>query len=1198
MVLRTLVLGLLVFGPLTAQVAEPVNLARQATASASEDHGPRLAPGCAIDGNTGTRWSGIPGHNHGVWFELDWPEPIALAQVVLQQYDTYVKELDLEVWDASHDAWRTLQHLGDPEHKLPLTVVAEFEPVGTTRLRIANITNGPSFTEVEVYAEPAPPQTVVGADANGNLLGIVCDRWGTAPVVGARIELSAPAAGGAWHGSATSDGRGMFVVAMPLGLRGEVALRTEVHGKVFASRRAAAGLQYGLTPLSFGADVVRLDGPWRFAIDPPAGFELPDFDDSGWGNIEVPGHWEMQGFRSLQGIGGYRRRFDAVPGAGRLYLRCDGVYSGAEVWLNGERIAEHEGGALPFEVDVTEQVHGKDNLLALRVVEHTQTSELLDQMSHYADFPLGGIFRKVTLFRVPDVHVGAMALATRFDAVYVDAAIAGTVSILDQSATALPDAALRLRLLDHDGNEIAATTVSCAVAAWQRTEVTVTLPVPAPRPWNAEQPNLYGLVLELRSDDRVVQTVRQRWGFRQTEVRGAQLLVNGKPVKVRGTCHHDSDPLLGRAVSAELERLDLQLIKAANLNAIRTSHYPPLPELLDAADELGIYVEDEGSFCWTDATDDLRRAPHILQLNCELIARDRGHPSVLLWSLCNESRIGQGLWRSRDWVRQADPSRPVTGTYHRDGDMDVAVRHNPITLQEMADIESKVAVPVIWDECWCVWQDIWGDSDELWLDPGIRDYYITRLPQLYDRFIHSPVVQGTQIWAWSDDIFLLPGAGLEYGRADTAVRHASEQYTLAGRGVVGDAQWGVVDNWRRRKPEFWHLKKLHSPVKVDDAPLPVPTAATLRIGVDNQYDFRDLSELRITWQLGAEKGTARAAVAPHAQGEVVIDCGRVPGSGDLLVLEFREPSGELIDGFRLPIGSAAVPPPPFLPVEPKPLQTYQTRMLNGGTTYVVGNGFELGFGAGSGDLRRGIAFGHALLRRAPQLHLLPTGRPNHPLPALDTWRLSSFDSGQDGPDYHVRIAGEYADFQGSYEYTVEPGGELLARAAFVYRGDDLWVRELGLGFAVSKDADLLRWMRKAEYSLYPEDHIGRAAGETRAFQVHDLALPPQWSWAHDNTEHGCNDFRSTKRRLQWGWIGYPGDGPGILIQSDGSQHLRAMVQDDHIVVYVNDLYDGTGSRYEWTANYGSGRLLTKGTRIESTVRLRLSPGGARERSGK
>ncbi|HEX5051509.1 MAG TPA: discoidin domain-containing protein, partial [Planctomycetota bacterium] len=387
---------------LAQQPTSAANLARTATASASEDQGPDLVAAFANDGDPATRWSGIPGHNSGVWYQLDWPQPVTLRQVVLHQFDTYVMELDVQVWDGAGQHWRTLRHCGVSGQKLPRVVAVDVGAVTTDRLRIADITNGPSFTEVEVFAAPVPPAVQLGSDLTGNVVGVVCDAWGSAAIAGASVELRGEAAGGAWLAEVTSDANGMFAAPMPIGLFGEVRLRTSVGGALHTTTWPAAALQYGLTPCTPGTGE-SLDGTWKFLADPPAGFEAAAFDDATWTSINVPGHWAMQGLR-VRTAGGYRRHFDARGGAGRWLLRFDGVYSGAEVFVNGRRVATHDGGAVPFEADITDVVHERDNVLAVLATEHSVASDQLDKMSEYADMDLGGIFRSVRLSSVPALH--------------------------------------------------------------------------------------------------------------------------------------------------------------------------------------------------------------------------------------------------------------------------------------------------------------------------------------------------------------------------------------------------------------------------------------------------------------------------------------------------------------------------------------------------------------------------------------------------------------------------------------------------------------------------------------------------------------------------------------------------------------------------------------------------------------------------
>ena len=219
--------------------------------------------------------------------------------------------------------------------------------------------------------------------------------------------------------------------------------------------------------------------------------------------------------------------------------------------------------------------------------------------------------------------------------------------------------------------------------------------------------------------------------------------------------------------------------------------------------------------------DDLRLTPRIMQLNAELLARDRNHPSVFIWSRLQRKRLRLGFERSHEWMRRADPSRPNAGSY-------AAARLNcwPGTTPSLSRHRraEKVDKPVLWDECWCIFQGIFGDVAEMWLDPGIRDYYAEPLPAIYERMMRAENIAGTQIWAWSDDIFCVPNRGLEYGRGTTRSHFIENQYRLPGRGLVGDAPWGVVDGWRRKKPEFWITKKLHSPVKLKEGPIALPPA--------------------------------------------------------------------------------------------------------------------------------------------------------------------------------------------------------------------------------------------------------------------------------------------------------------------------------------------------------------------------------------
>jgi beta-galactosidase len=1191
------------FGTSAAAAAEsPRNLALDAKATASELLD-AMTPEKAIDGKMDTRWSGIPGHNQGVWYQLEWKEPVEVGEVVIHQYDTFAMEWDVQVLDAKTAEWRTVQHFGKPGVKLPLVVACRFMPCKVTGVRIGAISNGPSFNEVEVFSRPFARglATRVASDLQGHFIGIVSDSVGASPVEGAQVTLSGKTPVGPWKSSAKSDAKGLFTADMPVRLVGPVTVRTELQTKDMKvepneMQVDAAGFEFCLTPREARQNVANLNAGWRFKLDPPEGFWAADFNDADWAAIKVPAHWEMEGFRNDSGVAGYRLHFNGPKAAAeRIKLDFEGVYSGAEVWVNGQLVATHEGGAMPFEADITDVVKAGDNVLAVRVREHTTVSDKLDHMSLYADFPLAGIMRPVYLFTVPAVRLADLRITTEFDKDYRDATMHVRGRVLNESPNGFRgQVSFMLAGPLLDVRKITALKIlskgkltSVEIAPWQSAEVSVDLPVTAPRKWNAEEPNLYALSSRVLLNEHAEDQFAIAVGFRQTEIRGTDILVNGKPVKFRGTCRHDTHPTLGRAVTAEIARRDLELMKEANLNAVRTSHYPPIREVAEIADELGVYVEAEGSFCWAEDTNDLRNTPRILQMEAELLARDRNHPSVAYWSVCNESEFGYGLQRAHEWIRKTDPSRPTGAA--TSAWLEIATWHNPMAVARIKENE-KVDKPLLFDESLGIFQGIYADGHLLWIDPGMRDYYAEPLPAVLDTFMKSKVTQGSYIWCWADDLFCAPGRGIEFGRNVTDCYFVLGSYRMPGRGIVGDAPWGVIDGWQRPKPEFWITKKVHSPIIVKETPLPLSAAdGQVKVPVENRYDFRNLSEVRIEWALGDRKGEVKADVAPRSSGEIAIGLGGDAKAGEMLSLEFKEKDGSLIDAYRIPLGHEPPHPAPGEKCSPSPLRILHANYLQGALTTIAGRDFELAINDASGRLKRGVCKGRILLNELPMLHVLPEKRVTQPLPDVESWHLDRLDIHKEGENVSVSIDGRYTNFEGGYRMTVTPSGELTVTCNFRYTGDELRAHEVGLRFSAPRDCDLLDWDRRGEWNVYPADHIGRPIGMARAFAKLTNEVPPTGPWSQEASPMGSNDFRSTKRHIHWAAIHYA-DGPGVVVESDGRQHVRAMVQSDRTSVHVSDWYGGAGTDYwEWTMNYGTGKVIRKGDSLTSTVKLRISP---------
>ncbi|MGI3781005.1 MAG: glycoside hydrolase family 2 TIM barrel-domain containing protein [Janthinobacterium lividum] len=439
------------------------------------------------------------------------------------------------------------------------------------------------------------------------------------------------------------------------------------------------------------APLLSLDGDWRFRWSPsPVGlddaFADPAFDDGGWDTLPVPSHWVLHGdpsgerrygapiYTNVQypfpldpphvpdenPTGDHRRTFEApawVPGPDgdasqgtRTLLRFDGVESVYRVWLNGVEIGIGRGSRLVQELDVTEALRPGANVLAVRVHQWSAASYVEDQDQWW----LPGIFRSVTLLARPAGSLDDVWLATS----YAPHSRTGGRGSIDPRLVAAPEAyPVTVRVPDLG---VERTFASAAELA--------TLDVGDVEPWTAESPRLYAATVTSTGE-----TVSVRLGFRNVAIEGDRLLVNGDRLVFRGMNRHETHPVRGRVFDEDFAREDLLAMKRAGVNAVRTSHYPPHPRVLDLFDELGFWVvlecdlETHG-FVFADwagnPSDDPAWAAAYLDRIERTVERDKGHTSVVVWSLGNEAGTGRNLAAMAAWVHRRDPSRPV----HYEGD--------------------------------------------------------------------------------------------------------------------------------------------------------------------------------------------------------------------------------------------------------------------------------------------------------------------------------------------------------------------------------------------------------------------------------------------------------------------------------------------------------------------------------------------------
>ncbi|WP_030646625.1 MULTISPECIES: glycoside hydrolase family 2 TIM barrel-domain containing protein [Streptomyces] len=417
-----------------------------------------------------------------------------------------------------------------------------------------------------------------------------------------------------------------------------------------------------------------LNGPWRFRLSPTASeaedFAAEDFDDHGWDSIPVPSHWVLQGdgaygrplYTNIRfpfpldpphvpdenPTGDYRRHFDLPADwsdAERVLLRFDGVESLFRVWVNGVEIGSASGSRLAHEFDVTSAVRPGDNVVAVRVHQWSAASYLEDQDQWW----LPGIFRDVTVIARPAGGIEDVWLRTGYDdgCGRVDPEVTA-------EAAAFP---VTLRIPELGVEQVWATPADVAP-----------LDVAGVEPWSAEQPRLYDVTVSTAAE-----SIALRVGFRTVAISGDRFLVNGRRVVFHGMNRHEAHPERGRVFDEEHAREDLARMKRFNVNAIRTSHYPPHPRLLDLADELGFWVVlecDLETHGFEDADwagnpgDDPAWREALLDRIQRTVERDKNHPSIVIWSLGNEAGTGSNLAAMSAWVHARDTGRPV----HYEGD--------------------------------------------------------------------------------------------------------------------------------------------------------------------------------------------------------------------------------------------------------------------------------------------------------------------------------------------------------------------------------------------------------------------------------------------------------------------------------------------------------------------------------------------------
>ncbi|HEY8996074.1 MAG TPA: glycoside hydrolase family 2 TIM barrel-domain containing protein [Lacunisphaera sp.] len=609
---------------------------------------------------------------------------------------------------------------------------------------------------------------------------------------------------------------------------------------IFANPDAARTMDRSRSPF-----VVSLNGQWKYHWSATPAERVPefwraDFNDSAWNTIRVPSNPEVEGYGipiytnitypwkpatppfiptdALNHVSSYRRAFTVPAGwAGReIFLTFDGVNSFFTLWLNGVKLGFSKDSRTPATFRLTPHLRPGENQLAVEVIRWCDGSYLEDQ-----DFwRLSGIFRDVTLWSTPPVHLRDFFVQTKLDAAYRDAQLDLAVELKNYSAAAQATA-IEAALLDSTGRTVLAEKLPVTTTPADGTaSVRVSLPVANPLKWSAETPHLYMLLLTTKdAQDRVLEVIPWRIGFRSTEIKNGQLLINGQPTLFRGVNRHEWDPDLGQVVTRERMIEDIRLMKQNNVNAVRTCHYPNVPEWYALCDEFGLYVIDEANIEShgmgydekTLAKNPLFADAH-LDRTIRMFERDKNHASVVAWSLGNEAGAGENFARTYAWLKAHDATRPVQ--YESDRSFAVSDVVCPM-YPSPESVHVYAALPREKPFIMCEYAHAMGNSTG-----GIWAYW----RPIYDG---APQLQGGFIWDWVDQGLRTPiPASRKIERLDNPKSLPLDPQlgtffayggTFGPAGVASDGNFcanGLVSADRTPHPGLAEVKKVYQPIQL------------------------------------------------------------------------------------------------------------------------------------------------------------------------------------------------------------------------------------------------------------------------------------------------------------------------------------------------------------------------------------------------
>ena len=609
-----------------------------------------------------------------------------------------------------------------------------------------------------------------------------------------------------------------------------------------------------------------MEGTWKFCFvknhqDAPKDFFSLKYDDSQWVDFPVPGLFELNGFgdkiyknigyawgttfwsnpphigETNNYTGSYRRTFDLPKDwkGQEVFFHVGSATSNLAVWVNGKYVGYSEDSKVAAEFNITKYLKAGKNLIAMQVMRWCDGSYLEDQ-----DFwRFTGIAREVYLYSTPKTHIRDIIIGQDLQ---------DGKGMLRSKVEVTGNASVEAVLFDAEGKEVE------SLDAEKKSQITLLMDdIENVKPWTAETPYLYTLLITLKQEDKVLEVVRQHVGFRHIEIKGGQLLVNGQPILIKGADRHELDPDGGYIVSVERMIQDIRIMKQLNINAVRTSHYPDDPRWYDLCDQYGIYLTAESNLeshgmGYKEKT--LAKRQDFEKMHIERqegnVLTFKNHPSIIVWSLGNEAGYGPNFEKAYDWVKAKDQTRPVQ--YERaeqNGKTDIFC---PMYYgYEDCEKYSKGDNPRPLIQC--EYAHAMGNSMG-----GFKEYW--------DIIRKYPKYQGGYIWDFVDQ-----------GLRDKSRITGKEIFTYGGdygRYPASDYNFncnGIIAPDRRLNPHAYEVRYYYQNAWITDKGLKEG-----KLEVFNENFFKTLDDLELVWKVRKHSGTiAVSGILPQQRKTIVDD---------------------------------------------------------------------------------------------------------------------------------------------------------------------------------------------------------------------------------------------------------------------------------------------------------------------------------------